>query len=127
MREILRSEKLPGPKFKYSPCVKAGPNYQFAGMVALDRGTGALIEGRPGVQTQKIMENLVGALPDFGLTLDDLYAARIFTTEFDRFGEINEAWNAFFEIIDPPARSAMGVCALPLGAKVEIEFTFYKE
>ena len=127
MREILRSAKLPGPQFKYSPCVKVGPIYQFAGMIALEVGSDSICGDGPRSETATILKNLKNALPDFGLSLTDLYSARLYTTEFDKFNLINEAWNEFFIDVDPPARAAVGVCALPLGATVEIEFSFYKE
>ncbi len=118
---------LPQPRFRYSPCVKAGPHYRFAGMVALDSETGTLESGGPGAETAKILQNLLAALPELGLALDDMVSATIFTTAFDRFPAINEAWEAVFsEGIRPPARTAVGVHALPLGATVEISFEFYK-
>jgi 2-iminobutanoate/2-iminopropanoate deaminase len=59
--------------------------------------------------------------------LDELLVARIFTTKFEEFAAINAAWEAVFsEEIIPPARTSVGVSALPLGAAVEIEFTFIK-
>jgi 2-iminobutanoate/2-iminopropanoate deaminase len=36
------------------------------------------------------------------------------------FAQINEVYESFFES-DPPARVAIGVSALPRGAKVEID------
>ena len=123
MREILRSDKLPGPRFNYSPCVKVGPIYQIAG---LSLETGALVEGGPEAETRTILKNLANALPDFGLSWDALYSARLFTTEFEKFTDINKAWSEVFSDMAPPARTAVGVSALPLGASVEIEFTFYK-
>lgn len=97
-------------------------------MVALDPSTGVLTEGGPGEETARILDNLKLALPDYGITLDDLLIARVFTTHLDRFSEINSAWEAFFIQAGsaPPARTSVGVSALPLGASVEIEFTFIK-
>ena len=60
---------LPQPRFRYSPCVKAGPQYRFAGMIALDPETGALEAGGPGAETAKILDNLLAAFPDIGLRL----------------------------------------------------------
>ncbi|MFK8068551.1 MAG: RidA family protein [Gammaproteobacteria bacterium] len=128
MREILLSEQFPKPKFRYSPLVKTGPYYQTAGMIALDIETDQLIAGGVQAETSKILSNLTNALPDFDLCLKDLIIARIYTTEFDKFPLINEAWEQVFTTdITPPARSAIGVSQLPLGAKVEIEFSFYRE
>ena len=127
MRETLQSSAIPAPRFRYSPCVKIGPFYQVSGMVALDPTNGQLVTGGPGAETSRILANLELALPDYGLTLDNLLIARIFTTKFESFPEINAAWEAVFnENIVPPARTAIGVVALPLGASVEIEFSFVR-
>jgi len=127
MRQTLTSSAIPAPRFHYSPCVRIGNTWQVSGMVALDLNTGALAGGGPGPETTRILENLRSALPDYGVTLDDLLIARVFTTRFDLFPEINAAWEKFFTAdIVPPARTSVGVSALPLAATVEIEFTFAK-
>ena len=97
-------------------------------MIALDNETSTLESGGPGAETAKILDNLLAALPEIGLELEDMVAATIYTTAFDRFPAINEAWETVFsEGVRPPARTAVGVQALPLGATVEIGFEFYKE
>lgn len=127
MREILTTPNLPAPKFRYSPCVKTGPFYQFAGMIALDPTTSALVDGGPEAEARRILANLRIALVDFGLTLDDLVGATLYTTKFDQFPAINKAWEEVFTAdVTPPARTAIGVAALPLGATVEIDFRAYK-
>ena len=124
----ISAKALPQPRFRYSPCVKAGPHYRFAGMIALDPQTGVLESGGPGAETAKILANLLAALPEIGLGLEDMVSATIYTTAFERFPAINEAWEAVFsEGVRPPARTSVGVQALPLGATVEISFEFYKE
>ncbi|MDA0824110.1 MAG: RidA family protein [Proteobacteria bacterium] len=127
MIEALSSPNLPAPRFRYSPLVKAGPIYKTAGMIALDKNSGKLESGGPGSETAKILQNLVDAMPDFKLGLADLVSATIYTTEFSEFPAINAAWEAVFTTdVQPPARTSIGVAALPLGATVEIEFMFYK-
>jgi 2-iminobutanoate/2-iminopropanoate deaminase len=127
MRVALQSSAIPAPRFRYSPCVKIGSFYQVSGMVALDPASGRLVAGGPGAETSRILANLKLALPDYGLTLDHLLIARIFTTRFDVFPEINAAWEVVFdEKTIPPARTAIGVAALPLDASVEIEFSFVR-
>ena len=128
MIETLSSANLPAPRFRYSPLVKAGPFYKTAGMIALDKGSGELEAGGVGAETVKILDNLLRALADFDLSLEELISATIYTTKFDQFPAINQAWETIFtEDIRPPARTALGVSALPLGARVEIEFMFYKD
>jgi len=126
MRELITSDKGPAPRFRYTPCVKNGPLGFVSGMVALDPATGALVEGGAGAQTQRIFDNLLLALPDYGFTLEQLCMARIYTTQMERFAEINAAWELQFASVAPPARTSVGVSQLPLGALVEIEFCFYR-
>jgi 2-iminobutanoate/2-iminopropanoate deaminase len=97
-------------------------------MIALDKDSGQLEAGGVGAETKKILANLLAAMPDFGLTLADMVSANIYTTRMDQFRDINEAWEAVFtQDVRPPARTSVGVSALPLGATVEIEFMFYRE
>lgn len=126
MRELVTSARIPAPRFHYTPCVKSGPFGFVSGMVALDPATGALVEGGVGAQTQRIFDNLRLALPDYGFALDQLCMARVYTTCFERFDEINRVWEAQFSQVAPPARTSVGVSELPLGALVEIEFCFHK-
>ena len=44
----------------------------------------------------------------------------MYLTDIAAFGDVNDAYGAFFEG-DPPARVAFGVAALPKGAQVEID------
>jgi 2-iminobutanoate/2-iminopropanoate deaminase len=128
MIHVLASDKLPKPRFRYSPVVQAGPWILFSGMIALDSATGLLETGGPGRETAKILANLSTALPDLGLKVDHLASARIYTTRFGEFAAINAAWDAWLgNTARPPARTSMGVAALPLAASVEIEFAFYRE
>ncbi|MES2104570.1 MAG: RidA family protein [Pseudomonadota bacterium] len=125
MRITMQSGSIPAPRFRYSPCVRIGSSVQVSGMVALDPVGGKLAQGGPGAETACILSNLQRALPDYGLTLDQLLIARIYTTRMDAFAEINAAWEAVFTAdAVPPARTSVGVSALPLGACVEIEFSF---
>lgn len=128
MLQSLQSAHLPTPRFRYSPLVKAGPYYHTAGMVALDPRSGQLIEGGVYDETRAILHNLTAALPDFGLSLADMVSARVFTAKFSEFARINAAWEEVFPKGGHlPARTAVGVAALPLNASVEMEFLFFKE
>ena len=128
MVEHLVSNKLVAPKFKYSQLVKAGPHYYLSGLVALDNETGELVSGGIGPETEKILENLQLLMAEFTLGWEHLAFARVYSADFDNFPAFNQAWEKLFNSIDvpPPARSSVGVKALPLNAAVEIEFVFYK-
>jgi len=128
MRTTIQSSAVAAPRFRYSPCVHIGETVQLSGMIALDPASGVLVSGGPGAEAAAILRILQAALPDYGVTLDQLLIARIYTTRMDLFGEINAAWEAVFTPeVTPPARTSIGVSALPLDASVEIEFTFVQE
>jgi 2-iminobutanoate/2-iminopropanoate deaminase len=129
MVESLVSKKLIAPKFKYSQLVKAGPHYYCSGLIALDNASGELVSGGVGNETQVILQNLQLLMEEFNLSWEHLAFARVFTADFENFPEFNTAWEQVFNSLEvsPPARSSVGVNALPLNAKIEIEFTFYKE
>ena len=127
MREALECKSLVPPKFRYSQLVKAGPNLYCSGMIALDNETGELVGEGPGEQSRIILRNVQLLMDEFKLDWEDLAFVRIFSSRFDRFAEINAAWEEIFAERTPPGRSSVGVSALPLGAAVEMEFTFYKE
>ena len=126
MRQLLHSAAIPAPKFRDTPCVRTGPYVQVSGMVGLDPATGQLVAGGAAAETQRIFDNLLLALPDYGVEMADMTLARVYATDFHAFGSINAVWDAAFADIDPPARTSVGVQALPLGATVEIEFSFYR-
>ena len=127
MREILRSDKLPKNLFRYSPCIKTGPFYSCAGMLGLDPRTQELVPGGSFAESVQILQNLVAAMGDWGLGLEHLVQARIYSSCFADFPLINKAWEQLFTgEIAPPVRTSIGVQALPKDAKVEMEFSFYK-
>ena len=129
MVEYLTSKKLIPPKFRYSQMVKAGPHFYTSGLIALDNETGELVAGGMGRETEKILENLQLLMDEFDLGWEHLAFARVFAADFENFPAFNDVWEALFDRlkVSPPARSSVGVNALPLGAAIEIEFVFYRE
>ena len=126
-RRVLPSRTLPAQRFRYSPVVQAGAFAFVSGMVALDPATGGLVPGGAGAQTAQILANLGRLVDEMGWSLEQLVLARIFCADFAAFADVNRAWDEFFAAVTPPARTSVGVGALPLGALVEIEFQFLVE
>lgn len=75
-------------------------------------------------QTKSALENVKSVLSSIKLDLKDVIKATIFTTQIERFSDINAVWEEFFgEVL--PARSTVGVYSLPKGALIEIEVIAY--
>ncbi|HVT01401.1 MAG TPA: Rid family detoxifying hydrolase [Patescibacteria group bacterium] len=80
---------------------------------------GKLLEGRTEEQVQQIMKNLQAILEKAGASFKDVVKTTIFMTDMSLYGEINKVYSSY--VSDPyPAREAVCVKELPLGAKVEI-------
>ena len=116
----------PKPKFRYSPAVRMGPFIKTAGMVGLSAETGDLVLGGAAVEFRQVLSNLDTFMAENALAKRHLTSATIYTTAFHRFAEINQIWDAYFDAAERlPARSAVGVSQLPVGAQIEADFLFY--
>jgi 2-iminobutanoate/2-iminopropanoate deaminase len=69
---------------------------------------------------KRCLLNLEAVLSAAGLSMSDVVKTTLYLVDMGEFREVNESYAAFFEE-SPPARSTVGVSALPLGAKVEVE------
>lgn len=105
------------PVGPYSPIVRAGEWLVCSGQVGLRDGV--LVRGVP-EQTRQALANVRALLEGEGASLDHVVKATVFLTHMGDFGPMNEAYAEVFGT-HRPARSTVGVAALPLGAAVEIE------
>lgn len=104
----------------YSHAVEKDGLIFLSGQTPLDPATGKLAEGDIGVQTQQCFTNLFSVLEAAGLDQDCVQKVNVFLTDMADFPAMNEVYKRQFS--EPyPARSTIGVAALPLGARVEIE------
>ncbi len=85
---------------------------------------GVLAEG-VAAQTSQAVANLSALLASMGAELSDVAKTLCFLTDIGTFATFNEAYVAGFGD-HRPARSTIGVAALPGGAAVEIEAWAYK-
>ena len=119
-RESVNAPDAPAAVGPYAHAIRAGDLLFCSGQIPLDPRTGELVEGSVADQTGRCLENLAAVCNAAGATLGDAIRLTVYTTEMASFGAINEVYESFFES-DPPARVAIGVAALPRGAKVEID------
>ncbi|MEA2250003.1 MAG: 2-iminobutanoate/2-iminopropanoate deaminase [Solirubrobacteraceae bacterium] len=119
-RHVVTAPGAPDAAGPYSHAVRAGGLLFCSGQVPLDPATGTLVDGSIGDQTRRCLENLKLVCAEAGATLDDAVRMGIYVTDISTFAQVNEAYGAFFGD-EPPARSTIGVAALPLGAQVEID------
>jgi 2-iminobutanoate/2-iminopropanoate deaminase len=110
----------------YSHAVRAGKLLYLSGQTPLDPATGKLVEGDVQVQTAQCFQNLFAVLRAAGLGPDQVVKVNVFLTDMSDFAAMNEVYAAHWA--KPfPARTTIGVAALPLGARIEIELIARKD
>jgi 2-iminobutanoate/2-iminopropanoate deaminase len=119
-RKTIAATGAPDAVGPYEHAVVSNGFVFCSGQVPLDPDTGQLVEGSIGDQTRRCLENLSIVAAAAGARLSDAVRMGIYVTDMSTFKDVNEAYGAYFES-DPPARSTIGVAALPLGAEVEID------
>lgn len=119
-REAIASDKLAKPVGPFSPAVRANGFLFLSGQVAQDPATGKLIEGDVAAQTAQIFRNVEALLAAAGRTLEHVVKANVYLVDMGDFAAMNTVYGDCFTA-PFPARTTVGVAALPLGARVEIE------
>ena len=106
------------PVGPYTPLVRAGGWLVASGQLGLVEG--ALVPGGAPGELRQAITNLGRLLSEAGASLGDVVKTTVFLTDMAGYGPVNDAYVAAFGD-HRPARTAVAVAALPLGAAVEIE------
>jgi reactive intermediate/imine deaminase len=119
-RQIIRTDHAPKAIGPYSQAVRAGDTLYLSGQIPLDPATGELVGGDIAEQTRRVFENLKAVLAAGGASFRDVVRVGIYLTDLGNFTAVNDVMKQYFA--EPyPARSTIGVAALPRGAAVEID------
>jgi 2-iminobutanoate/2-iminopropanoate deaminase len=120
-RVTINSDSAPAAVGPYSHAVRVTGELLFiSGQISLDAASGELVGTTAAEQATKCLENLHAIASDAGSSLEDAVKVTVYLTDIAAFAEVNEVYALFFKS-DPPARVALAVAALPMGAKVEID------
>jgi reactive intermediate/imine deaminase len=104
----------------FSDAVKVGNMLYLSGKLGNLPGSMQLAEGGIQGETRQTMEHIKAALEKYGSSLDQVVKCTVFLADIDEWGAMNEVYKTYFPN-NRPARSALGVNGLALGARVEIE------
>ena len=121
--EPIRTPSAPPVAGPYSPAVRAGDFVVLAGQVGLD-GSGTLVAGGIDAETRQVLANIEAVLTDVGAGWADVARTTIFLTDLGNFATVNVLYESAIGA-SRPARTTIGVAALPAGALVEIECWVY--
>lgn len=104
----------------YSPAVEVGNLIYFSGQIPIDSETGKIVEGDISAQTEQCFKNLLNLLASVNMTTDNIVKSTVYLTDMNNFATVNGIYAKYFTA-PYPARTAIAVAALPLGANIEIE------
>ena len=119
-KEIISTDQAPQAIGTYSQAVKVGRTVYLSGQIPLDPETMEMVAGDMAAQIRRVFDNLGAVARAAGGSLDDLAKLNVFLTDLDHFGLVNQVMAEY--VRQPyPARAAIGVAALPRGARVEMD------
>lgn len=119
-KQPISTPHAPAAVGPYSQAVRHGNIVFLSGQIPLDPETGRLVEGEFAEQVHRVFQNLRAVCRAAGSDLDGLLKLNVYLTDLGHFTTVNEIMATYFT--EPyPARAAVEVSALPLGAEVEME------
>jgi reactive intermediate/imine deaminase len=119
-RHIIHTMNAPAAIGTYSQAVRAGDTVYVSGQIPLDPASGVLVSGDIDAEIRRVFDNLRAIAEAAGGSLASVVKLSVFLTDLGHFPRVNEIMATYFE--QPyPARAAIGVAALPRGARVEME------
>ena len=119
-RQIIKTGNAPAAIGPYSQAVRHGDTVYLSGQIPLDPATMELVNGDINAQTHRVFVNLKAVCEAAGGSLDGIVKLNVYLTDLGNFATVNQIMAEYFS--EPyPARAAVGVVALPLGAEVEMD------
>jgi 2-iminobutanoate/2-iminopropanoate deaminase len=111
--------QAPKPVGAYTPVVRAGDWLIVSGQVGMGPN-GQMVSGGTAGELRQAITNLGAQLATEGARLDQVVKTTVFLRHMSDYNRMNEVYIECFGD-HRPARSAVGVAELPIGALVEIE------
>jgi reactive intermediate/imine deaminase len=119
-RQIINTPLAPKAIGTYSQAVRAGDTLYISGQIPLDPASGQLLSGDIEAEIRRVFDNISAIAKAAGGSLAQAVKLTVFLTDLAHFSKVNEVMATYFS--EPyPARAAVGVAALPRGARVEVE------
>ena len=115
----IHTEKAPAAVGPYSQAVVVNGLVYTSGQIALDPVTGELVGKTIEEQAEQVMKNLTVILAAAGSKPENAVKTLCFLTDINDFAAFNEIYARYFT--EKPARSCVGIQALPKGAICEVE------
>jgi 2-iminobutanoate/2-iminopropanoate deaminase len=120
IKEVINIKGAPKAMGTYSQGIRIGNFIFTSGQIPINPQTGNLKTDDIKAEIRQVLDNLNAVLEGSGSALQSTVKLTVFITDLGYVSEVNEVFNEYFPE-KPPARSAVQVSALPMGARIEIE------
>ncbi|MGD9947696.1 MAG: RidA family protein, partial [Desulfobulbus sp.] len=118
-RNRIHTEKAPAAVGPYSQAIATDSLLFTSGVIPIDPQTGKIPEADIETHAHLVLKNLGTIAEAAGTDLSKALKVTVFLTDLSNFQQVNVVYAQYFQ--EPfPARSAIQVAALPLGAAIEI-------
>jgi 2-iminobutanoate/2-iminopropanoate deaminase len=119
-RTAILTDKAPAAVGPYSQAIATDSLLFTSGTIPIDHQTGKIPEGSIEDHAHLVFRNLRALAEAGGTSLANAVKVTVFLTDIANFQRVNAVYAQYFS--EPyPARSAVQVAALPLGAAIEVE------
>ncbi|MDB5972289.1 MAG: RidA family protein [Hydrocarboniphaga sp.] len=123
-RRIIHTDAAPAAIGTYSQAVACGntasTTVYMSGQIPLDPKTMTLVNATIEDEIHQVFKNLAAVAEAAGASLTHVAKLNVYLTDLTHFPKVNEIMGKYFS--EPyPARAAIGVAALPKGARVEAD------
>ena len=125
-KKVISIKDAPEAIGTYSQGIQFENFIYTSGQIPLDPISGNLISGDIKEEIRQVLNNLDAVLKGGGSSLQSTVKLTVYVTDLSYFIDLNEIFSEYF-VNEPPARSAIQVSALPMGARIEIEAVGIKE
>jgi|AntDeeMetagen681_2_1112603.scaffolds.fasta_scaffold09209_1 2-iminobutanoate/2-iminopropanoate deaminase len=116
----LETDDAPASIGPFSQGIVESDTIHVSGQGPVDPDSGDVIEGSPGEQTRRTLENIDAVLRAGDASLDDIVKTTVYLKDMRYYDEVNDVYGELLS--EPyPARSAFEVVKLPVDIDVEIE------
>lgn len=119
-KTIIQTDAAPAAIGTYSQAVKCGDTVYVSGQIPLNPQTMELVNETIEAEIHQVFTNLRAVTQAAGGSLADIVKLNVFLTDLGNFAKVNEIMAEYFSA-PYPARAAVGVAALPKGARVEAD------
>ena len=120
MSQVIHTDQAPAAIGPYSQAVRSGNTVYFSGAIPLVPATGEVVEGDISAQARQVFDNLKAVADAAGGSMADIVRVGLYLTDLSQFATVNAVMSEYFSA-PYPARSTIGVSALPKGVSFEAD------